>query len=108
MSDLTITPTRPPTSARRARVLSEAVVSAYLRDIMPPRQRRARSASALASSPTGSSTVPTLPAPRASARGLAATTPAVPWGPPPVAADPRNDRGGPGDAQAIIRGGAPP
>ena len=39
MSDLTITPTRPPTSARRAHVLSEAVVSAYLRDIMPLRQR---------------------------------------------------------------------
>ena len=38
MSHLTLAPTRPSTSARRARVLSEAVVSAYLRDISPPRR----------------------------------------------------------------------
>ncbi|HET9104211.1 MAG TPA: hypothetical protein VFN55_12735 [Solirubrobacteraceae bacterium] len=47
MSDLTITRTRPPTPAHRARVLSEAVVSAYLRDISAPR-RTTRIAPALA------------------------------------------------------------
>ena len=51
MSDLTIAPTRPPTSARRARVLSEAVVSSYLREIMPPRTRPSTVAVAVPAAP---------------------------------------------------------
>jgi len=42
MSHLTTNPARPATAARRAQIIAEAVVSAYLNDITPTTRRRDR------------------------------------------------------------------